>query len=354
MNKLIDKLIIFVFCLALYLTTASNPYLIVPILIAVIFSAALSYLEKSPIAVGLFVVFVILGFVDPGLLVFIPLICYDALISNYKWLWTLALLPLITGLSLLSGTSAVLIPVFIIVAYFMKKRTLSLESLQEDYFRLRDNAKETSLQLEKKNKVLLEKQDYELNLATLTERNRIARDIHDNVGHMLSRCILQTGALLAISKDQPTQAGLSQIKDTLVEAMDSIRNSVHDLHDEAMDLQIELQTLIRHFEFCPVDFDYDMEANPVMTIKYCFLAVVKEAFSNIITHSNATRVSLTVREHPALYQLVIQDNGTGTESVSGGGIGLKNISDRVHALNGNVNINPDHGFKIFISIPKTE
>lgn len=354
MNKLIDKLIIFVFCLALYLTTAHNPYLIVPILIAVIFSAALSYLEKTPIAVGLFVIYVILCFFDQGLLVFIPLICYDALISNVKWLWTLALLPLITGLSQLNGTTAVLIPVFIVVAYFLKKRTLSLERLQEDYFILRDNAKETSLQLEKKNKVLLEKQDYELNLATLTERNRIARDIHDNVGHMLSRCILQTGALLAITKDNQTQVGLRQIKDTLVEAMDSIRNSVHDLHDEAMDLQIELQTLIRHFKFSPVDFDYDMEENPAMTIKYCFLAVAKEAFSNIIAHSNATRVSLTVREHPAIYQLVIQDNGTVTESGTDGGIGLKNISDRVHALNGNVDINTDHGFRIFISIPKNQ
>lgn len=354
MNKLIDKLIIFVFCLALYLTTASNSYLIVPILIAIIFSAGLSYLEKKNFAVTLFIAYVILGFFDPALLVFIPLICYDALISNYKWLWTLGLLPLITGLNQLNGTSAVLIPVFIVVSYFLKKRTLSLERLQEDYFKLRDNAKETSLQLEKKNKVLMEKQDYELNLATLTERNRIARDIHDNVGHMLSRCILQTGALLAVSKDHPTQNGLSQIKDTLVEAMDSIRNSVHDLHDEAMDLQIELQTLIRHFKFSPVDFDYDMEANPEMTIKYCFLAVVKEAFSNIITHSNATRVSLTVREHPALYQLVIQDNGTSTESGTAGGIGLKNISDRVKALNGNVNINTEHGFRIFISIPKNQ
>lgn len=45
-------------------------------------------------------------------------------------------------------------------------------------------------------------QDYEIYLATLKERNRIAREIHDNVGHMLTRSILQLGALSVINKDE--------------------------------------------------------------------------------------------------------------------------------------------------------
>ena len=132
---------------------------------------------------------------------------------------------------------------------FSQRRTLSLDNLREDYKALRDTTRETALQLEKKNKMLRAKQDYELNLATLSERNRIARDIHDNVGHMLSRSILQTGALLAICQDAQTREGLVQIKETLSEAMDSIRSSVHDLHDEALDLQVELQTLIKNLNF---------------------------------------------------------------------------------------------------------
>lgn len=248
----------------------------------------------------------------------------------------------------------VLIPVFMLVAYFMKKRTLSLDSLRHDYKALRDTTREAALQLEKKNKMLMEKQDYELNLATLSERNRIARDIHDNVGHMLSRSILQTGALLAISQETQTRAGLVQIKETLSEAMDSIRSSVHDLHDESLDLQVELQTLIKNFEFCPVKFDYDVESALDKEVKYCFIAVVKEAFSNIIRHSNATEVALVVREHPGLIQLVVKDNGTIRVNFDSTGIGLKNISDRVAALNGNVHITADRGFRIFISLPKND
>ena len=57
--------------------------------------------------------------------------------------------------------------------------------------------------LQEKNKNLMEKQDYEIYLATLRERNRIAREIHDNVGHMPSRSILQMGALITIHKEEP-------------------------------------------------------------------------------------------------------------------------------------------------------
>lgn len=354
MNKLIDKLIIFVFCLALYLTTVDNVLLIAPVLVAVIFSAAASYLKEGSVTVGLFVGYLVICFFEPVYLTFIPLIGYDILLSQYKWLWTLALLPAATGFTELSGTSVVLIPIFMVVANFLKKRTLSLKTLRQDYNGLRDTTRETALQLEKKNKMLMEKQDYELNLATLTERNRIARDIHDNVGHMLSRSILQTGALLAITKEAQTKEGLIQIKETLSEAMDSIRSSVHDLHDESLDLQVELQTLIKNFEFCPVKFDYDVESSLDKEVKYCFIGVVKEAFSNIIRHSNATEVSLVVREHPGLIQLVVKDNGIGSTKLDSDGIGLMNIADRVAALNGNVNITPDHGFRIFISVPKNE
>jgi len=354
MNKLIDKLIIFVFCLALYLTTVDNAFLIAPVLVAIIFGAASSYLKEGVVTAVLFVGYVVICFFEPVYLMFVPLMCYDILVFQYKWLWTLSLLPIIIGFNQLDGTSVVLIPVFMVVTYFLKKHTLSLETLKKDYNSLRDATRETALQLEKKNKILMEKQDYELNLATLKERNRIARDIHDNVGHMLSRSILQTGALLAISTDEQTKEGLVQIKETLSEAMDSIRNSVHDLHDESLDLQVELQTLIKNFDFCPVKLDYDVESGLDKDVKYCFISVVKEAFSNIIKHSNATQVSVVVREHPGLIQLVVQDNGAGTKTPDSEGIGLKNIIDRVSALNGNVNITADRGFKIFISVPKNK
>lgn len=352
MNKLIDKLIIFLICLSIYIPNINNIYVIIPFLIAIILSALLSYLDHERIAIAIFAAYLVVCFFIPAFIFFIPLICYDVIFLKYKWIWTMSFLPLITSPAQTLVLSKWVIAAFIITAYILKYRTTALQNIEKDYYRLRDSAKEISIQLEKQNAELLKNHDYEINLATVTERNRIARDIHDNVGHLLSRSILQIGALLAINKDANSLEILKLLKDTLSEAMDSIRTSVHNLHEESIDLQTELQKLIDGFNFCPITFDYDMETKLDKNIKYCFIAVVKEALSNIIKHSNAIHASVVLREHPALYQLVIQDNGSHISNTRDNGIGIKNITDRVAAVGGNLNISTDQGFRIFISIPK--
>lgn len=352
MKKLIDKLVILVICLALYIPYADRIYMIVPILIAIISSALLSYLEWEHVTIGVFALYIVVCFFVPRFLFFIPLICYDVVLLKIKWMWVLSFLPLAANTDQAFFTSKWLIAAFIFASYVIKYRTASLQNIERNYKMLRDNTTEISMQLEKQNKELMEKQDYEIHLATVTERNRIARDIHDNVGHLLSRCILQIGALLAINRDEDTKVSLRVIKDTLSEAMDSIRASVHNLHEESIDLQTEIQKLVDSFKFCSIKFHYDVETNLDKNIKYCFIAATKEALSNIIKHSNATEASVTVREHPALYQLVILDNGTKGSYNSENGIGVRNITDRVAAVDGNVNISTGGGFRIFISIPK--
>ena len=78
----------------------------------------------------------------------------------------------------------------LLFAFFMERNTRKCSSLEEELKRTRDDSRERDLLLSQKNKALLEKQDYEIYNATLKERNRIAREIHDNVGHVLSRSIL--------------------------------------------------------------------------------------------------------------------------------------------------------------------
>ena len=86
--------------------------------------------------------------------------------------------------------------------------------------------KELTTQLVEKNKAMQRNQDYEIYLATLKERNRIAREIHDNVGHMLTRSILQLGALSVINKDETVGEAINDLSGTLNTAMTSIRSSV--------------------------------------------------------------------------------------------------------------------------------
>ena len=98
---------------------------------------------------------------------------------------------------------------------------------------------------------------------------------------------------------------------------------------------------------------YDLSPNIPRNLKYSFIAILKEGLSNIIKHSNATLVHIAVSEHPAFYQLIIEDNGQVMNDMTvKNGIGLANISDRVTQLSGQLHIQHTNGFKIFISISK--
>lgn len=116
--------------------------------------------------------------------------------------------------------------------------------LRAELLAMRDNTAEHDMLVAQNTRQLLENQDNMVLTATLSERNRIAREIHDNVGHMLTRSILQTGAIKVINKDERLEKPLAQLQSTLDTAMDSMRKSVHDLHDESIDLRTALDDVI--------------------------------------------------------------------------------------------------------------
>lgn len=350
MGKLVDKLILFTICMVSYIQYNSGLYIAVPVICALLASGLLSYFENV-IGLIIFIAFSALCIVNPVFLFFLPLIAYDLFLSRWQYSLFLGIIPVGVGFANMPAPVCAFLLLLVAMSFLQKKRNVSLEKLTSEYMELRDTTKEFSMQLENKNKELMEKQDYEVNLATLNERNRIARDIHDNVGHILTNSILQTGALMATCRDEALKEKLNTLKTTLSQGMDSIRESIHDLHDESVDLYAEVSALAENFKFCAISFNYDIDAKPAKGVKYTMLAVIKEALSNVIRHSDATSVEITLREHPALYQLIVKDNGTKAKE-SNDGIGLKNIAKRVEGLNGNMHISRECGFTLFISIPK--
>ena len=168
----------------------------------------------------------------------------------------------------------------LILAAIFSVRTERSLKLAQEVIHLKDSSTELRLAMQKRQQDLLEKQDYEIHLATLQERNRIAREIHDNVGHMLSRSILQMGALQTIHKEEPLHEQLVAINDTLSQAMNNIRESVHDLHNESLDLKQALREVTDEFrDKYEIAFTYDMSAAVPRNVKYCFLAITKESLA---------------------------------------------------------------------------
>lgn len=299
----------------------------------------------------------------PKLLLFCPVMFYNIL-EHRKYIPGL----LLGGLCFFSygkaegGTLAILLLGCVLACFFVYQAK-EYETLEEMFRRTRDDGKELTLLLEERNKSILKRQDDEIYTARLKERNRIAREIHDHVGHMLSRAILMTGAMKAVNREEGMKRQLDQLEETLNTAMTNVRESVHDLHDDSVNLKEVLTGLVEEYTFCEARLTYDMDYILPKDVKYGFIAIVKEALNNVSKHSNADRVEIVAREHPGLYQLMIEDNGTGAEALRNSviyegskteGIGIRNMKDRVRALGGNIQIKKEKGFRIYITVPKKE
>lgn len=351
-SVLFDKLAIFFCCLLAYFFQADFAVNVATVLAAVISGGLLSYLEDERLLVAPALTFMLLAFFFPSLAIFLPVILFDLVFCRFRLVSFAALVPWLRFASLASGQTLALCLVLLILGGLIRVRAENWQDMQAKYFQLSDEAREMLLKLQQQKKDLLEKQDDELRLAALKERGRIAREIHDNVGHLLSSAILQVGAMLTINRDEKSRRHLETLHATLSEAMDSTRKSVHELYDESIDLNLHLESLVKKFTFCLLYYEYGFVSNPPQGIKYAIVAIVKEALANIIKHSNATRAEVILREHPALYQLIIRDNGRVKSYNPDNGMGLKNMAERVRALGGIINIFTADGFEIFISIPK--
>lgn len=361
---IIDRLIVWVCCTVMAVAAqvdwaaggaaASNARVVAAMLAATTVGGLNGYMRSRAFKAASISVFIVISSVNRSFCTFLPFVLYDAFTLGPGLRLAMAVAAAAVSLARLSPSEALLLLGLLAAAWALHGRALEAERAQAELRQLRDSDREMTIVLTEKNKALVEKQDYEVRLAMLNERSRIAREIHDHVGHLLSRSILQVGALMVTAATDEAKQSLAVVRDTLAQAMDSIRRSVHDLHEESVDLRMQLEAVTADFGFCPVRLDYRLATEPPPDVTYCFIAVVKEGLSNVMRHSTATHVTVALLEHPALYQLVVEDNGTaaGAEAGAGQGLGLHSMEDRVTALGGRFLVETRRGFRLFASVPK--
>lgn len=353
MRDLGNKLFLFATCSYLLWFTEINATTIVSFCVSMTGTCLCTYLGDSRHTTGLILTICLLCLVQPQFGLYLPLVLYDAVLTKNKtcfagiaiavlstllWLPKVFLFPFV----LIFGGS-------ILLSRYSSRITLLLHELHHT----RDESAEIQMILRERNQALIRNQNYEIHLATLSERNRIAREIHDNVGHMLTRSILQTGALKVVNQDPSLEEPLGTLHDTLNTAMTSIRTSVHDLHDDAVDMPAVLNDLIREIQTPVIHLEYDMGNVIPREIKYSFISIIKEAINNIQKHSDADTAWIKLREHPGFYHLEMRDNGSIEELPSESyGIGLSNMRERVQGLGGTIQFSIKNGFCINISILK--
>lgn len=361
MERVVDKAIVLVCCLACFAVLPWELALLVALLCCVAAAALGETLPRRFASLPAFA-FALAALVHPAFAAFLPVAVYDLARGEHPVMRVCWVLPLLSAFVRLEWTAALLVALTCAVSLLLSFRTRRAHAELAAYRRLRDSVQETSLVLEEKNRDLQERQDMEVRLATLAERGRIAREIHDNVGHLLTRSIMQVEALQVVHRDDAqVRAELSQVGDTLHEAMSTVRASVHDLHDDAFDLETQVKQVAASCETLSVDVDYRASDVP-SDVGYCFIAIVREALSNAARHGDASRASVSVAAYPAFFRLTVRDNGSvppppdvlGDAPHSRHGIGLATMADRARALGGMLRVDYDRGFKVFVTVPKED
>lgn len=355
MRLRVGKWLLFALCAALGLSfDAQGQYAVVPMIAAVVPAALAEALPPGPVSLALPCLGALSAFFYPPMFFYLPVFVYDLWLPKEKLLLA-CLVPALTAAARMLPAAAGLVLLLCALAAYVKHQTDTLDQKISENHALRDDGVQLSRSLRESNAQLRRQQDETAKMAALKERARIARELHDSVGHVLSSALLQTGALLAISRDEQEKERLSRLNRTLSEGMDEVRAAVHRLRDEGLDLRKELEKLTEDFRFCRVWLEYDMGEKLPAQIAQAFIAIVREGLSNVARHSNADRVCVTAREHPAFYQLSVLDNGRSALPARGSGMGLENIRGRVEQLGGLARIGPTgSGFEIFVSVRKGE
>ena len=250
-----------------------------------------------------------------------------------------------------------------VLAFYLAFKTSRHDTVEADLRAKYDNARFDSLNAQKLREETMKNADNEVYMARLKERNRIAREIHDNVGHMITRVIVQLQALKIINKDPGVGEQLESVSQTLDLAMTSMRKSVHELHDDSIDLSIGINdissTISDRFE---VTVNTIIDSPADNALKSNVLGIIKEAVTNIAKHSNGDKVLIEVVENVSFWRVKIHDNGSnpvremelaGSEMAEGGGIGLNNIASRASTVGGRASVMSDEeGFTVMVTIPK--
>ncbi len=190
-------------------------------------------------------------------------------------------------------------------------------------------------------------------------RNKIASDLHDEVGSSLTRISIYSDLLQSGTPDKDGRSylsGIGELSRDVVSAMSDIVWSIDNRSDSMGSIMLRmkdfasetLQAKQIEFEFSAGNIDESKTLDPAL--KQNLYLLVKEAINNAVKHANATRISVQLINGSERFALIIKDNGKGLpENISEKGNGLRNMKRRAAAIQAVLDFKNDNGLTITVT-----
>lgn len=198
-------------------------------------------------------------------------------------------------------------------------------------------------------------------IATMAERNRLAREIHDNVGHYLTTITMQLEAACVVLEENPARArnAIEKAQGLAREGLGQIRGSVaalRTLPTENRSLPEALADLVREVQTEDVAVNLNvLDTLPQLStqVKFTLYRVAQEGLTNARKYAHADHIELILDcPETSMVTLCVKDDGIGSLGTTGG-FGLLGVRERVQAMGGQLRTEsqPGQGFLLEVELP---
>lgn len=223
----------------------------------------------------------------------------------------------------------------------------------------------SSREQELKNKLEISKEFK--SMADLTEhishdkdRERLARDIHDTIGHTLTGFAVGLDAAIVLVDIDPNAAKkqLTKVSGSVKDGLINIRKSLNRIRPGALDnytFKAALEELLHEFQtisHLQITLEYNWDAEKLeKTTEDVIFHIIEETITNSLKHGHAKEITVICSMKENYYQLVIHNNGRNAPDFKPG-IGLTYLQDLVSSIGGKINFDGKVGFTTIVLIPK--
>lgn len=218
---------------------------------------------------------------------------------------------------------------------------------------------ELNQKLEEANEQLRIYAEESAHTAQVQERNRLAREIHDTLGHVLTGITAGADACIQMMDDSPEMARhqMQLIADTARNGMNDVRRSVKALRPDSLENESlpgalrKMCTSMAQSSGAQIQLEENLEGLALSQDEEdAVYRTVQEGITNAIRHGHASRVQVRCHVQDGVLAVEVQDNGIGCKSVAPG-FGLQHMRERMDMLGGSFAYESTDGFCIRVSIP---